>query len=157
MESRTSTEQSSLHLQNDLDEIELVLKPHPSKETALTAKRFLKTTGNATINHLSKYLHTRLCMEANNLDSNSSSSNEQSINDFQLYISSNEKSKSSFQLLNQNLALEQVIDKHWKLNRPIELFYVYKSGTTGTSNGTSGSSVTNDLNGNSNSCSSTSS
>lgn len=48
MESRTSTEQSSLHFQNDLDEIEIVLKPHPFKETNLTSKRFLKTTSNAT-------------------------------------------------------------------------------------------------------------
>ena len=48
MESRTSTEQSSLHLQNEIDEIELILKPHPNKELNLTSKRFLKTTSNAT-------------------------------------------------------------------------------------------------------------
>ena len=48
MESRTSTEQSSLHLQNEIDEIELILKPHPNKELSLTSKRFLKTTSNAT-------------------------------------------------------------------------------------------------------------
>jgi len=50
MESRASTEQSSLHLQNDLDEIELVLKPHPLKEITLNSNRFLKTTSNATSN-----------------------------------------------------------------------------------------------------------
>ena len=48
MESRTSTEQSSLHLVNEPDEIELVLKPHPAKETSLSSIRFLKTTANAT-------------------------------------------------------------------------------------------------------------
>lgn len=48
MESRASTEQSSLHLQPDLDEIELVLKPHPLKEITLNSNRFLKTTSNAT-------------------------------------------------------------------------------------------------------------
>ncbi len=49
IESRTSTEQSSsLHMANDLDEIELVLKPHPLKEMTLTSNRFLKTTSNAT-------------------------------------------------------------------------------------------------------------
>ena len=53
MESRTSTEQSSLHLANEPDEIELILKPHPTKETSLSSKRFLKTTSNAT----SKNLH----------------------------------------------------------------------------------------------------
>lgn len=51
MESRASTEQSSLHLNNDQDEIELVLKPHPNKETNLSSKRFLKTTSNATGNY----------------------------------------------------------------------------------------------------------
>lgn len=52
MESRASTEQSSTHyaFQTDSDEIELVLKPHPTKETSLTSKRFLKTTSNATSN-----------------------------------------------------------------------------------------------------------
>ena len=49
MESRASTEQSSsLHMQHDSDEIELVLKPHPFKETTLSSKRFIKTTSNAT-------------------------------------------------------------------------------------------------------------
>lgn len=51
MESRTSTEQSSTThggFQQDADEIELVLKPHPLKESTLTSKRFIKTTSNAT-------------------------------------------------------------------------------------------------------------
>lgn len=50
MESRTSTEQSSSHcvFQQETDEIELVLKPHPNRELNLTSKRFLKTTSNAT-------------------------------------------------------------------------------------------------------------
>ena len=49
MESRASTEHSSsLHMPVDPDEIELVLKPHPFKETALSSSRFLKTTCNAT-------------------------------------------------------------------------------------------------------------
>jgi hypothetical protein len=98
-------------------------------------------------------------VEANQLEN---ANNEQSINDFQLYISSNEKSKNSFQLLNQNLALELVVDKYWKLNRPVELFYVYKSGNSvietsnsnGTVNGPCGSGL--NENGNSNSCSSSS-
>jgi hypothetical protein len=46
MESRTSTERSHT-TQNDYDEIEIILKPHP-KETTHSSKRFLKTTSNAT-------------------------------------------------------------------------------------------------------------
>ncbi len=49
IESRTSTEQSSsMHTDNNLDEVEVVLKPHPFKEFNLTIKRFIKTTSNAT-------------------------------------------------------------------------------------------------------------
>jgi len=134
MESRTSTEQSSsVHLQNDSDEIELILKPHPFKETALASKRFLKTTSNATINHISKYLWTRLCVEASSkassneieLTSTTSDNSDNNNNDFQLFITSNEKQIDSFNLLNQSMTLEQVIDKHWKLNRPLELFYIF--------------------------------
>jgi E3 ubiquitin-protein ligase RNF1/2 len=132
MDSRTSTEQSSsVHLQNDSDEIELILKPHPFRETTLTSKRFLKTTSNATINHISKYLWTRLCVEAssktplNEIELTSTASNNTENNDdFELFVTSNEKQNDSFQLLNQNMTLEQVIDKHWKQNRPIEFFYI---------------------------------
>ena len=45
IESRTSTEQSNL--QNENEEVELILKPHP-KEINHDIKRFLKTTANAT-------------------------------------------------------------------------------------------------------------
>lgn len=121
MESRASTEQSSLHLPNDSDEIEIVLRPHPQKELNLKSKRFLKTTSNATVNHLSKYLWTRLCVEvnANSVECGISEPNEE----FQLFICPNEKLPNSFQLMAQNLALEQILDKYWKFNRPIELFY----------------------------------
>jgi hypothetical protein len=51
VESRASTEQSSsMHTENNLDEVEVVLKPHPFKEFNLTMKRFIKTTSNATGN-----------------------------------------------------------------------------------------------------------
>jgi E3 ubiquitin-protein ligase RNF1/2 len=45
IESRTSTERSNL--QNDNEEVELILKPHP-KEFSHNSRRFLKTTSNAT-------------------------------------------------------------------------------------------------------------
>lgn len=47
-ESRASTEQSSLHMQQEHDELEIILKPHPILETNLVSRRFLKTTSNAT-------------------------------------------------------------------------------------------------------------
>lgn len=48
IESRTSTEQSSsMHTENNLDEIEIVLKPHPHKEHHWNLKRYIKITSNA--------------------------------------------------------------------------------------------------------------
>lgn len=75
--------------------------------------------------HLSKYLWTRLCVEAgtSNTETTAETSSvsdpasEQS--EFQLYIPNN----SGYQQLNSNLTLEQVIDQYWKQNRPIEIFY----------------------------------
>jgi hypothetical protein len=115
---------------NEPDEIELVLKPHPLKETNLNSRRFLKTTANATITHLSKYLLTRLCLEDNmpvasaDTTTTTTASNEFTQNDFQLFIGSANGEK--FQLLNQNLSLDQCIDQYWKTNnKPLELFYLY--------------------------------
>lgn len=121
------------------------------------------------MNHLSKYLWTRLFVEANNPnqinDGNSltgasstsqvannnttaTNSTESTGDEFQLFISSNEKLPSAFQLLSQNLTLEQVIDKYWKQNRPIEIFYFNNSNAKSTAN-------LNDLNTNSNASSGT--
>jgi len=175
MESRASTEQSSLHLPNDLDEIELVLKPHPLKEITLNSNRFLKTTSNATMNHLSKYLWTRLCVEPPVTQANGSSALPTAIppsslvassnltttncteNDFQIFICLNEKLPNSYQLLNQSLTLEQIMDKHWKLNRPVELFYYLKSNASSDRSNDQLNGICNNSNSNSSSISSNSS
>ena len=114
---------------------------------------------------MSKYLSTRLCVESqtNTIGSlnpsqatSSNNTNADNSNDFQLFISSNEKLANSFKQLDQNLSLEQVIDKYWKLNRPVELFYFNLKPASQNANNHNG----NELNGNShssNSCSSSSS
>jgi E3 ubiquitin-protein ligase RNF1/2 len=53
IESRTSTERSNI--QNDNDDVEIILKPHP-KEFNHNSKRFLKTSSNATGNIFTLYL-----------------------------------------------------------------------------------------------------
>ncbi len=102
-ESRTSTEQSSSMHTEPMDEIEVILKPHPLKELTLTLNRFIKTTSNATVTHLSKYLWTRLTVDATDSQaalspsSSASSSNakpstsatnqsESNISDFLIYF-----------------------------------------------------------------------
>lgn len=122
MESRTSTERSNI--QTEQDEIEVILKPHP-KETQHISQRYLKTTHNATIAHLSKYLHTRLCIESNKIDS--IKQNEQNVDtnlDFNISICN---SNSQYQVLNGQITLEQVLENHWKVNKPLELYYSAKN------------------------------
>lgn len=50
---------------------------------------------------------------------------EEITTQFQLYISNSEKhpQPASFQLLNSSFSLEQISDKYWRQNQPIELFY----------------------------------
>ena len=111
------------------------------------------------VNHLSKYLWTRLCVDppqqstattsstsSSNLNINTSNSTE---NDFQIFICLNDKLPNSYQLLNENLTLELILEKHWKLNRPIELFYYLKSNApTNNTNSTTTNGNNNDqLNG----------
>jgi hypothetical protein len=83
----------------------------------LISKTFFKVT------HLSKYLWTRLCVESANSSGTLSSNNNSNENEFNLFISSNEKQPNSFQQLNSNYTLEQINERFWKQNRPIELFY----------------------------------
>lgn len=147
-ESRASTEHSSSMHTEPMDEIEIILKPHPLKEFTSPISRFIKTTSNATVSHLSKYLWTRLTVDSIDQmvmspSSSVSSSNakqatpsksatnsinqpESKISDFLIYFSSNETKISCFHLLNEDWTLEQVTDKYWKQNRPLELFYVYQ-------------------------------
>ncbi len=92
------------------------------------------------MNHLSKYLWTRLCVEPPSLTTATATSSVANTsvatslpicteNDFQIFICLNDKLPNSYQHLNQNLTLEQIMERHWKINRPVELFYHLKSNT----------------------------
>ncbi|WAQ97190.1 RNG2A-like protein [Mya arenaria] len=100
-----------------LSEIELVFKPHPKdcgdkQEEA----RYIKTTANATVEHLSKYLAIRLSIEVQSeLDPSSADDKRYAI-----YIAA---SGDNYILLPGNITLEQVNDKYWKVNKPLEMFY----------------------------------
>ncbi|CAK9291271.1 unnamed protein product [Gordionus sp. m RMFG-2023] len=48
----------------NLDQIEIIFKPHPNNNsTEINFSRFLKTTSNATVEHLAKYLSMRISIE----------------------------------------------------------------------------------------------
>lgn len=111
-----------------LNEIELVFKPHPTEmagDNALVKAlkensiRYIKTTANATVDHLHKYLAMRLTLD---LESQLSASQHNSVN-FCIYIS---PSAGQYVQLNGNQTLGQVNDKYWKVNKPLEMYYSWK-------------------------------
>lgn len=111
-----------------LNEIELVFKPHPTEmagDNALVRAlkensiRYIKTTANATVDHLHKYLAMRLTLD---LESQLSASQHNSVN-FCIYIS---PSAGQYIQLNGNQTLGQVNDKYWKVNKPLEMYYSWK-------------------------------
>ncbi|ENN77773.1 hypothetical protein YQE_05745, partial [Dendroctonus ponderosae] len=110
-----------------LNEIELVFKPHPTemsgdnplvKALKENSIRYIKTTANATVDHLHKYLAMRLTLD---LDSQLSPSH--SLLNFCIYIS---PSAGQYVQLNGNQTLGQVNDKYWKENKPLEMYYSWK-------------------------------
>lgn len=110
-----------------LNEIELVFKPHPTEmsgDNALVKAlkensiRYIKTTANATVDHLHKYLAMRLTLD---LDSQLSASHN--LLNFCIYIS---PSNGQYVQLNGNQTLGQVNDKYWKENKPLEMYYSWK-------------------------------
>lgn len=109
------------------DEVELVFKPHPVEMSDSPIMkllkeedtvRFLKTTANATVDHLIKYLAVRLALEP-----------EPGAPDqltFCIYVSPNPGSMGQYVMLSGSSTLYQIIDKHWKVNKPIEMYYTWK-------------------------------
>lgn len=109
-----------------LDEIELLFKPHPTemgpdntliKILKENSVRYLKTTANATVDHLSKYLAMRM-----SLDLQKQQSPEYRLN-FCIYVA---PQPNNFVVLNGSQSLAQVQEKYWKINKPLELFYTWK-------------------------------
>lgn len=110
-----------------INEIELVFKPHPtemgSDNTLIKALkensvRYIKTTANASVDHLSKYLAMRLT-----LDLDSELPETLRLLNFCIYIA---PTPGQLVVLSGNQTLRQVNDKFWKVNKPLEMYYSWK-------------------------------
>ncbi|XP_074648890.1 E3 ubiquitin-protein ligase RING2-like [Tubulanus polymorphus] len=107
-----------------LSEIELVFRPQPNpgEEPAdlndPSQTRYIKTTANATVDHLAKYLAMRLSLEAQR-----SGEPGTARADDQKYTIAIATSPGTFVPLNGNKQLEQVNEKYWRVNKPLEMFY----------------------------------
>ena len=99
------------------NEIELVFKPHPKDHDAETIRkqtRYIKTTAIATVHHLSKYLSIRLNLKAGGKEE------ENEEPDYTIFIAT---TPGQFTELPGSMSLDNVNEKYWKVNKPLEMFY----------------------------------
>uniref|UniRef100_A0A8C9UTG4 E3 ubiquitin-protein ligase RING1 n=1 Tax=Spermophilus dauricus TaxID=99837 RepID=A0A8C9UTG4_SPEDA len=103
-------------------EIELVFRPHPLlvEKGEYCQTRYVKTTGNATVDHLSKYLALRIALERRRGEPALPSLEGVSEKQYTIYIA---PGGGAFTTLNGSLTLELVNEKFWKVSRPLELCY----------------------------------
>ncbi|XP_023126012.2 E3 ubiquitin-protein ligase RING2-A-like [Amphiprion ocellaris] len=122
------------HKEGPGSEIELVFRPHPQlvQDQDYSQTRYVKTTANATVDHLSKYLALRIALEERRSDGEvedrgreeggegGSSLSSISEKQYTIYILTR---GGQFSTLNGSLTLELVNDKYWKVRKPLELYY----------------------------------
>lgn len=125
-------------------EIELVFHPHPLLANAgqHSQTRYVKTTANATVDHLSKYLALRIALEERHPErpgeepgtgetaeaadgersraGGSAHLEDVSEKQYTIYTTT---SNEQFSTLNGSLTLELVNEKYWKVNKPLVLYY----------------------------------
>uniref|UniRef100_A0A3P9CE96 E3 ubiquitin-protein ligase RING2 n=3 Tax=Haplochromini TaxID=319058 RepID=A0A3P9CE96_9CICH len=110
-------------------EIELVFRPHPTlmekddgHNSVEFVPRYIKTSGNATVDHLSKYLAVRLALEELRRNAEASPVNVEAASEKQytIYIPT---AGNQFTVLNGSFSLELVSEKYWKVNKPMELYF----------------------------------
>uniref|UniRef100_A0A0B7B5S8 RING-type E3 ubiquitin transferase n=1 Tax=Arion vulgaris TaxID=1028688 RepID=A0A0B7B5S8_9EUPU len=108
------------------NEIELIFKPHPqdAEHEAMSQTRYIKTTANATVDHLSKYLAIRLSLDVHHTDGEEENTSGSRL--FDIFVASQ---PGHYVLLSGPTSLEQVKEKYWRANKPLEIFYsVRKQG-----------------------------
>ncbi|XP_026156677.1 E3 ubiquitin-protein ligase RING2-A isoform X2 [Mastacembelus armatus] len=124
------------HNEGPASEIELVFRPHPQLVQAqdYNQTRYVKTTANATVDHLSKYLALRIALEDRGREEEGgeerpadtgeggegSSLCNISEKQYTIYIMTR---GGQFSTLNGSLTLELVNEKYWKVRKPLELYY----------------------------------
>ncbi|GBN52183.1 E3 ubiquitin-protein ligase RING2-A [Araneus ventricosus] len=110
--------------ETSINEIELVFKPYPydrdDAEPSYAQVRYIKTTANATVDHLSKYLAMRFALDKQDELGTEAPSE---VTPFMIYIA---VTPGQFSLLDGNTTLDQVNEKFWKVNKPLEMFYALK-------------------------------
>uniref|UniRef100_A0A8C6CBT6 E3 ubiquitin-protein ligase RING1 n=1 Tax=Monodon monoceros TaxID=40151 RepID=A0A8C6CBT6_MONMO len=102
-------------------ETELVFRPHPLlvEKGEYCQTRYVKKTGNATVDHLSKYLALRTALERRH-QQEAGDLEGVSEKQYTIYIA---PGGGAFMTLNGSLTLELLNEKFWKVSQPLELCY----------------------------------
>ncbi|XP_069566431.1 E3 ubiquitin-protein ligase RING2-A-like [Brachyistius frenatus] len=153
-DSESPTPPPRRHKEGPASEIELVFRPHPHLVHGqdYNQTRYVKTTANATVDHLSKYLALRIALEDRLMDGEAEGGGreeaegggggrggEEGGGEGGGTAGSGEGSLSNisekqytiyiltrggqFSTLNGSLTLELVNEKYWKVRKPLELYY----------------------------------
>lgn len=112
-------------LSQELHDIEVVFQPHPDFTEGLPGARYLKTTSNATILHLRRYLAVRHALLVKEEDGQTSGSSKD--DEFNIFVATIEN--ENFTLLEGTLTLAQIHQSYWFDNRAMELYYAPSSMT----------------------------
>ena len=114
-------------------EVELIFKPveNPTNkgDANLMQTRFIKTTMNATVDHLAKYLSMRHLLDAKAAGQQSDSSGqllEQVNNEASLFVIYVAAGPGEFKPLSGQTSLEEINEGYFRANKPLELHYAYK-------------------------------
>ena len=107
--------------------MEVVLEPHPDAVAAGSVpseSRFIKTTGNSTVNHFIKYLKIRLA-----LDDPETKCSELSGSDLGQFFNIKiiPSGSADYVDLSGEMTLESVVAQYWKLNKPLKLYFAPSS------------------------------
>ncbi|XP_062504194.1 E3 ubiquitin-protein ligase RING2-like [Corticium candelabrum] len=102
-------------------EVELILKPLFSS-VGVPTSRYLKTSDLATIAHVSKYLSVRQVLESQGTDSkvDVQLAGDESGWQYKLHVV---EVGGKTVPLQYKTTLRQVVDKHWRIGEPLELYY----------------------------------
>ncbi|KAF3706950.1 E3 ubiquitin-protein ligase RING2-B [Channa argus] len=136
------------HKEGPALEIELVFRPHPQlvQGQDYNQTRYVKTTANATVDHLSKYLALRIALEDRGREEGGTAGEDReaggtgggeegsglsniSEKQYTIYIMTR---GGQFSTLNGSLTLELVNEKYWKVRKPLELYYAPTKDPAGT-------------------------
>eukprot|EP00794_Sanderia_malayensis_P016762 gene16762-18456_t len=126
------------------EEIELVFRPSIQSTDPIISDhmaRYLKTTANATVDHLSQYLASRFSLERQKEEQSEEKPVNQTFkpncDENTKYIISVVTQTGENQVLEGHMTLDQINEKYWNLNKPLEMFYSLASEEDETSNSVS--------------------